>query len=363
MSRSSSTIHMVGEPSDQVHVYGRRGDAWGNSWVGNWRIYFLTPMVTPRGDRRVSAPMYATTMHTGLVMISEFLLRVFLSFAYVGALSSFNSGGVNAALAVFIKAAALGGVVAIFGPMSSYARFEHLVASWWPSSKRMFGPRSIQPYLDVGRVIAATIAQFVGSLVGIALYVWFADLNSANQGNPGITSDALGTLGSYDVDVHDIWLIEIFGSAIITLAWLLAVVYPRGVKHNVYLGIVMFLAVVLAAGPAITASGANFDVIHYSALRTITGKTGFDRHTAAYILAPLLGAALAWIGYLTVSFFAYSSGYSRPGIPEINNDDLRLPDAMQDYLGAPASPLANIDGKFRGRARPAGVRWGAARRR
>lgn len=358
MSRS---LHMGGESGEQMHFYGRRGDAWGNSWVGNWRIYFLTPMVTPRGDRRVSAPMYAATMHTGLVMLSEFLLRVFLSFAYVGALSSFNSGGVNAVLAVLIKAAALGGVMAIFGPMSSYARFENLLASWWPSSKRMFGPRSIQPYLDAGRVIAATIAQFLGSLVGIALYVWFADLNSTNQGNPGITSDALGTLGSYDVDVHDIWLIEIFGSAIVTLAWLLAVVYPRGVKHNVYLGIVMFLAVVLAAGPAITASGANFDVIHYSALRTITGKTGFDRHTAAYIVAPLIGAVFAWLGFLTLSFFAYSSGYSRPGIAEINNDDLRLPDAMQDYLSTNA-PAISVDGKFRGGRGPRGAKWAVRRR-
>lgn len=281
-----------------------------------WQTYLVAGMVHRDGSA-AEKPSYAYMVHLVAMAFSETLCRAAISFVFTLVMASYNAGVINATLAVLAKAAVMGGCFMILGNVSSYSRLENLIAAWFPSSKRMFSTRSIQPYADLIHVVVAAIFMYAGSLLGAGLALSVSNKATANLGLPATTANVLGLFGNFDVDTSQIWLTEIYGSVVMTFAFLMTVVYRNGVQHNVYAGLAMFVAYILAAGPTIAATGANFDFVHYSAVLTVIAGSGTvnHRHLGAYLVGPLVGMAIAWIGYLVVTLLCFAGGYTRPGIP------------------------------------------------
>lgn len=180
----------------------------------------------------------------------------------------------------------------------------------------MFSGESIQPYADLVHVIVYAIFQYGGSMLGLALAMWVSNAATINAGQPSTISDTFGVFGAYPVTTSDLWLIEMYGSALVTFTWLMVVVHREGVKHHVYAGLAIGLAFFAIAAVTISASGANFDFIHYAALQTVLAGKGTDnlRHQGAYAAGPLIGCVIGWVGYLIVASLAFAGGYSKPGI-------------------------------------------------
>lgn len=288
----------------------------GERMTQRWQTYLVAPMINPDGSR-ADKPSYAYTMHLILMAFSEVLCRVAISFVFTLAMASFNAGVITSTLAVLAKAAVMSGCFMILGNVSSYSRLENIIAAWFPSSRRMFSSSSIQPYADLIHVIVTAVFMYAGSLLGAGLALSVSNKATANLGLPATTNSVLGLFGNFDVDTSQIWLTEIYGSALVTFAFLMAVVYRNGARHNVYGGLVIFMAYVMAAGPTIAATGANFDFIHYSAVLTVIANSGTVNHDhlGAYLVGPLVGMVLAWLGYLLVVLLCFAGGYTRPGIP------------------------------------------------
>jgi hypothetical protein len=288
----------------------------GQRMTQQWQRYLVTPMINPDGTRAEKSA-YPYMVHLVLVAFSEALCRVAISFVFTLAMASFNAAVIPATLAVLAKAAVLGGCFMIMGSVSSYSRLENIIAAWFPSSNRMFSPKTIQPYADLIHIIVVAIFMYGGSLLGAGLALSVSNKATANLGLPATTANVLGLFGNFDVDTTQIWLTEIYGSAVITFAFLMACVYRRGVKHNVYAGIVMFVAYLFVGGTTIAATGANFDFVHYAAVLTVIARSGTvnHRHLGAYLVGTLVGMVLAWIGFLIVSLLSFALGYTRPGNP------------------------------------------------
>lgn len=286
-----------------------------------WWVYLLAPIVDDNTNQVESQP-FAYGVQTILTCFSEALIRVILSFAYVMALANLNGAVINATLAALIKSFALGGMICLMGRVSAYSRLENVFASWFPSSRRMLSADSVQPYADLVHVIAYSVLQYGGSLLGLALALWVSNMATINLGQPSVTADAPGMFGAYTVTASDLWLIEMYGSALLTFAWLMLVVHQRGVKHHIYVGLGMFMISGLINGATIAASGANFDFLHYAALRTVLANANVvnDSHTWAYLVAPLIGAVIAWVGYLIVAWLSFAISYSKPGLPGFHAD-------------------------------------------
>lgn len=301
---------------DRFGDLGLRSKARGEHMMQRWQSYFVASMINPDGSPAEKA-RYAYTVHLALMACSECICRAIISFVFVLAMASYNAGVIPATLAVLAKASAFGGCFMIMGNVSSYARLENLIAAWFPSSARMFSNRSAQPYADAIHVIVAAIFMYGGSLLGTALALSVSNKATANLGLPATTANVLGLFGNFNLDTSQIWLTEIYGSTLLTFAFLMAYVYRNGVRHNVYGGLVMVVVFVLAAGASIAATGANFDFIHYAAVMTvIAGSGSVNRsHLAAYLVAPLAGMAIAWVVYVVVSGLSFLGGYTRPGAP------------------------------------------------
>lgn len=60
----------------------------------------------------------------------------------------------------------------LLGRISAYSRLENVLASWWPSSRRMFSTETIQPYADAIHVITYAVFQYAGSLIGTESALW-----------------------------------------------------------------------------------------------------------------------------------------------------------------------------------------------
>lgn len=278
--------------------------------------YILTPIVNDDGVA-VAYSAFAYIVQCILAVFSEVLVRIVITFVAVLALSGVNGGTINFTLAALAKGLVVGAMIMMMGRISAYSRFGNVWASWFPSSRRMFSTDSVQPYADLIHCIAYSIFQYGGSLVGCALVLWVSNFNNLNQGLPSTTADTFGLLGNYPITTSDIWLIEICGSALITFAWLMAVVHQRGVKHHVYAGLVVGFVTFVVSAVTISATGANFDFLHYAAMRTILANANVvnNSHTAAYLVAPIIGACIAWVGYLIVAWLSFAIDYSKPGIP------------------------------------------------
>lgn len=288
--------------------------------VREWRYYFYTPVVDQYGNESPYASAYVIQ---GIVAaFSETLIRVVLSFAYVMALVGVNAGTINFTLGAIIKATALGGMIMMMGRISAYSRLENLIASWIPSSKRMFSVDSIQPYADAIHVAGIAIMQYAGSLVGVALALWVTNFSTVNVGQPSTTTNTFGVFGPHAVSSSQVWLVEIYGSAVLTFVWLMVVVFQRGIKHHIYAGLAVGFASLFITGTTISATGANFDILHYLALRTILAGANVvnTNFTAQYIVAPLIGMVIAWVGYLIVAFLSFVIDYGHPGVPGFKGD-------------------------------------------
>lgn len=270
------------------------------------------------GDGRpVIYPAFSYVVQGILAAFSEVLVRIILSFVFIFALVGVNGGAINFTLAALAKGFAAGAVIMIMGRVSAYSRFENIWASWFPSSKRMFSTDSVQPYADAIHVVICSIFMYGGSLIACALALWVSNFGTLNTGLPSVTADTFGLFGAYTVTTSDIWLVEIIGSAVITFVWLMAVVHQRGVKHHIYAGIAVGFTTFAVSAVTISATGANFDFLHYAAMRTILANANVvnDSHTAAYLVGPLIGGAIAWVGYLIVAWLSFAIDYSKPGIP------------------------------------------------
>lgn len=289
----------------------------GERFTQRWQTYLVAPMVNPDGTP-AEKPSYAYMIHLVAMAFSEVLCRVAISFVFTLAMASFNAGVINATLAVLAKSAVMAGCFMIMGNVSSYSRLENIIAAWFPSSRRMFSSSSIQPYADLVHVVVMTVFMYAGSLLGSGLALSVSDKATANLGLPATTASVTGVFGNFAVDTTQIWLTEIYGSTLVTFAFLMATVFRNGARHNVYAGLVMFMAYLLAAGSTITATGANFDFLYYSGVLTVIANSGSVNHdhVAAYLVGPLIGMVIAWLGYIIVTLLCFAGGYTRPGIPK-----------------------------------------------
>jgi len=300
---------------ERIKDYARRMGESGMTLIQPFRRYWSAQMIDDEGNP-VAYEGFAYTVHLILAVFTEIIVRMILSFVYVLALANVNATTNNFTLATFGKGAALGAVIMMFGRVSVYGRMENLWASWFPSSRRMFSVDSVIPYADFIHCCVLTIFQYGGSLCGVALALWTTNFSTINTGQPSTTADTFGLLGAHNVTVSQIWLLEMTGSIVITLAWLFGVVFQRGVKHHVYAGWVVVLPNLIITAVIIPATGANFDFIHYAALRTVLAgsQTINTHHTVAYLIAPLIGACIAWIAYCIISWLAFAIDYTKPGI-------------------------------------------------
>lgn len=292
-----------------------RAKHWKNTMTQRWMNYVVAVMVDRNGDGS-QYPVYSYTLHLVMSNFSEFLIRIMLSFVFVLALAGVNAGVINFTMAAIAKGFVLGAGIMILGNVSSYSRFENVFASWWPSSPAMFGKYSLQPYADLVHVITYAISQYLGSIVGLALAMWVSNAATVGLGNPAVVASTFGLLGTHVVNVNDIWLLEIIGSAILTFAWLMLVVHRQSAEDNVHVGLSIGFIFAAICAVILPATGANFDFIHYAALRTIMANKGADvsRHGFAYIFAPLIGAAVAWVGYIIMASLGFAGNYERPGM-------------------------------------------------
>lgn len=330
--------------SGKTRQYARRAKEYGMNMIQEWKHYFLTPIIDQYG-KAVQGQWYAYIIHGIVSVFSETLIRVVLSFAYTMALVGVNAGTINFTLAAIIKATALGGMIMMMGRISAYCRMENVLASWIPSSKRMFSVDAIQPYVDFFHGVGYVIFQYLGSLVGVALALWVTNFSTINVGLPSTTADTFGVFGPFGVSASDLWLIEIYGSAVLTFVWLMVVVFQRGVKHHIYAGLAVGMASLFMTGATISASGANFDFIHYAALRTILANTNVinTNYTAQYLAGSLIGMVVAWVGYVIVAWLSYSIDYGRPGIADYKGDyDPLLANSILPVMNHPKDVVVQI---------------------
>ena len=305
-----------------VTTYGRRAREYGmRLFQRPWLSYVMAPMVDHEGNQ-VPYQSFAYIVHAIVAVFSEVLIRTVLSFVYVLVLADLNGGVINFTLAALNKGLVLGGMIMVMGRVSAYSRFGNVWASWIPGSKRMWSPDGIQPPLDLLHCLGYTVFHYVGSLLGVSLALWMSNFSTLNLGLPSTTADTFGLFGTHQVTVNQIFLIELAGSALITLAWLMTVVHQRGVKHHVYAGLAAAFVTFAISAPTISATGANFDFLHYAAMRTILANTKEvnHHHTFVYLFAPVVGCALAWVGYFVVASLTFSIDYSKPGIPGYRAD-------------------------------------------
>jgi glycerol uptake facilitator-like aquaporin len=173
----------------------------------------------------------------------------------------------------------------------------------------------VAQFADLIHVVCYAIFQYGGSLLGLAIAMWVSNSFTMNLGQPSTTADTFGLFGTYTVTTSDLWLVEIFGSTILTFAWLMLVVHRHGAKHHIYVGLAMGFVFSAVAMVTLPASGANFDFIHYAALRTVLANknTVNTSHTAAYFVGPLIGMIIGWVGYIIVAALAFAGGYTQPG--------------------------------------------------
>lgn len=64
----------------------------------------------------------------------------------------------------------------------------------------------------------------------MALALWVSNSFTINLGQPSTTADTFGLFGSYSVTTSDLWLIEMYGSALVTFTWLMVVVHRQGTR-------------------------------------------------------------------------------------------------------------------------------------
>ena len=308
--------------TDKVQSYGKMLRNSGIRFFQSppWR-YLVTPIIDQYGNA-LPKPPYAYGVQLGLSYFTEVLIRIALSFGFTIALAQFNAAVFNATETVFMKAAIFSMGLAVMGRISAYTHWENMLVSVVPSSKRMFSVDSIQPYADVIHVVTTLFLHYGGSLAGNGLALWVSNAATLNLGNPATTADAPGVIGNHSITSSDVWIIEIMGSAGITLTWLMVVVFQRGVKDHIHASIAMFIAAMFCVGFALPATGANFDFIHYLALRTVTAGTNGvnDNHRAAYIVGPIIGAIIAWVLYLVIAWLSFAINYGKPGIAGYTGD-------------------------------------------
>jgi glycerol uptake facilitator-like aquaporin len=303
-------------------VYGRRAREYGmRLFQRPWTNYLLAPMVDHEGNR-VPYQSFAYIVHGIVAVFSEVLIRTVLSFIYVLILADLNAGVINFTQAALCKGLALGGAIMILGRVSAYSRFGNVWASYVPSSKRMWSPDGFEPPLDLLHCIGYSVFQYVGSILGLSLALWMSNFSTINLGQPSVTADTFGLFGAHVVSVNQIFLIELAGSALITFTWLMLVVHQRGAKNQIHAGIAMGFITFAISAPTISATGANFDFLHYAALQTIlaNAKVVNTNHTFVYLFAPVAGLALAWVGYFIIASLTFSIDYGKPGIPGYTAD-------------------------------------------
>lgn len=308
--------------SAQTGSYRRRLRIYGmRLFQKPWSVYFLAPVVDQEGHR-VPYQSFAYAVHGIVTAFSEVIIRIVLSFVYVLLLAGLNANLLSFNQVALAKGLVHGGMIMILGRVSAYSRFGNIWASWVPSSKRMYSPDSFQTPVDLLHAIGYTLFQYAGSLVGLALALWMTNFSTLNQGQPSTTADTFGMLGSHAVTVNQIFLIELAGSALITFAWLMTVVHQRGVKHHIYAGLAIGFVTYGVSAATVSATGANFDFLHYAALRTILAGANVvnDSHTFVYLFAPIAGLALAWVGYFVIAVLTFVIDYSKLGVPGYTSD-------------------------------------------
>lgn len=303
-------------------VYGRRAREYGmRMFQRPWTNYILAPMVDHEGNQ-VPYQSFAYIVHGIVAVFSEVLIRTVLSFIYVLILAGLNAGNITFLNAALGKGLAVGGMIMVLGRVSAYSRFGNVWASYVPSSKRMWSPDGFEPPLDLLHCFGYTVFQYVGSILGLSLALWMSNFSTINLGQPSVTADTFGLFGAHVVSVNQIFLIELAGSALITFAWLMLVVHQRGAKNQIHAGIAMGFITFAISAPTISATGANFDFLHYAALQTIlaNAKVVNTNHVFVYLFAPVAGLALAWVGYFVIASLTFSIDYGKPGIPGYTAD-------------------------------------------
>lgn len=311
----------MGDNQPPKMTFRRRLREYGLRMFQPWQVYLMAPMVDQEGQL-VAYQGFAYTVHGIVAVFSEVIVRIVLSFAYVLILAGVNAAVLSFTLAALCKGLVAGGMIMALGRVSAYSRFGNVWASFYPSSKRMYSPDGIQPPVDLLHAVGYTVFQYAGSLVGLALALWMTNFSTINLGQPSTTADTFGVQGAHAITTNQIFLIELAGSALITFTWLMVVVHQRGVKHHIYAGLAVGIVTSAISAPTISATGANFDFLHYAALRTILAKAKVvnDSHTFVYLFAPIAGLALAWVGYFIIALLTFAIDYSKPGVPGYTPD-------------------------------------------
>jgi len=328
--------------------------------VQNFWTYLQAPMVydywTPQElrGRKVPSPRVAWAIHLLKAVISEGFFRMTLSAVYALIGANVLVGNVSFLMGAVVKAGVFAALLAALGYHGAFGRAENLLVSWFPSSDRAFSPyKHVVPYADLWHTLVLLITQYVFSLVGVSLALWVTNFVTINASLPNTLFEAFGVVGAYSATTSDVWLAEFGGSAFITFLWLMTVVDFHGLRNRTEVAIVMFFGIAGISGVLYPITGANFDSIHFLAMKTILlgGGNEFNngRASGAYIVAPILGAALALIGWLILSLLEWQTLGANPGIANstaIEERQLELQN-LQDRSIFPKSPFKKSEYSYR----------------
>ena len=294
-----------------------------NLLLGVW-TYIKAPMVyeyytdaKSRG-RKSDKPSAAWRIHLLKAIISEGIIRIVLSLVYTLIMAQVHAGTVSFLMGALVKAGIFVSMFASLGYHTAFGRAENLWTAWFPSSTRAMAPNHHTiPYADLLHTIALTISQYVFSLVGVALALWLTDFKTVNTGLPNSIFAAGGVIGAHTINLGSLWLAEILGSAVITFIFLLTTVDFHGMSNRGESGITQFFGIAAVVGVLMPASGANFDSLHFLAMKTVlsASKHNQGHGNAAYIVGPWIGAAIAWILWNLIVLLDWHIIGVNPGVP------------------------------------------------
>ena len=311
-----------GENLTETTITGGKKDD-GPTFVQNFWNYVTAPMVydyyTDAEHRGTvpKNPRIAWTMHLIKAILSEGFIRLFLSWVYVLVMPNVLLGTLSFMAGAAVKAGVFAAMIAALGYHTAFGRTGHLLTSWFPSSNRAFAPyRHAVPYADLWHTVFLFLAHYAFSLAGVAIGLWMTNFQTINSALPNTIFSTGGVVGAYAVTESDVWIAETVGSAFITFVWLLVTVDFHGLRTRAEVALIMFFAIFGVSVVLFPLTGANFDPLHFLAMKTILlgGNVNNGRAATAYIVAPFIGDAIAWVGWLLIALLDWQTLGTNPGI-------------------------------------------------
>ena len=334
----------------------------GINFSQNFWTYFWTPMVYDataqkdlRGLKVKPNPVRAWMIHALKAVISEGFFRMTLSALYCLVMANVVTGQLSIMAGAIAKAAIFAGLFAVFGYDTAFGRFENLLVSWWPSSTRAFAPyRHVIPYADFGHSLLLALSQFAFSVAGVGFALWVGNHTVLHAGLPSSFVESIGVVGTHNIHTSDIWLVEFAGSAVLTFVWLKLVVDIHGMRNRAGIAMMLFFTSLAVNITLIPISGASLDVMHYLATQLFLalgrGGGGNTSHIAAYIVAPVVGALAAWVGWMILAVLDWRIAGTNPGLVStiaVQEAQLQLQHTRKRSRFFPLKPFQRAGQSFR----------------